>query len=359
MAITQQQIAIEAQVPRSTVAAVMSAAQRDRISPEVRKKVMDAARRLGYRPNRYAQVVRNGKSGYIGMINFGALRQLALRKVQAATEAVRDHGYDWMVQQADWYSRDWAEACDLCVQSLVDARVEGVLLIYPHEYLTQEHLQRFHKAGIPVVAIAGEYLKGIPKFISDRQWGYRVITEHLLALGRQRIALMSKEKPSILNGFLSAFEKYPALREQALTLSATEPRCEEDPCATVYLPGLHAMRNVLSAKGPRPDAVVCTNDQWALGALRACAEAGVKVPEEIAVTGFDNDTAGAFGSVPLTTIDHPVEPISRQAVECLVRMIREKTLLSETTVTIRGKLVIRQSSGATLHPSTPTHSGTA
>ncbi|HWL52894.1 MAG TPA: LacI family DNA-binding transcriptional regulator [Chthoniobacteraceae bacterium] len=358
MAVTQQQIALEAQVPRSTVAAVMSAAQRGRISPEVRKKVMDAAHRLGYRPNRYAQVVRNGKSGYIGIINFGALRQLALRKVQVATETIRDLGYDWMVQQADWYSHDWARACDLCVQSLIDARVEGVLLVYPHEFLTQEHIGRFHKAEIPVVTIAGEHLQGVPKFVSDRQWGYRMITEHLLSLGRQRIVLMSKVKIATANGFYSAFEGYPALREQASVVTATEKRCEEDPCATVYLPGLRAMREILNAPGPRPDAVVCTNDQWAMGALRACAEAGVKVPEEIAVTGFDNDTAGAFGTVPLTTIDHPLEPISRQAVESLVGMIREKKLLSETTVTVRGKLVIRQSSGALPHPSLLPNSGT-
>ncbi len=349
MAITQQQIALEAQVPRSTVAAVMSAAQRGRISPEVRTKVMEAADRLGYRPNRYAQVVRNGKSGYIGIVNFGALRQLALRKVQVATEAIRDLRYDWMVQQADWYAREWPKACDLCVQSLIDARVEGVLLIYPHEYLTQEHLQRFHDAEIPVVAIAGEHLKGIPKFISDRKWGYRVVTEHLLSLGRQRIALVSKAKTINAIGFYSAFEAYPGLREQAMIVPpATDKWDRTAPGEIEYLLGLHTMRQVLQTAGPRPDGVICTNDQWALGALTACAEAGVNVPEEIALTGFDNDTAGAFGSVPLTTMDHPTQEISQQAVECLVAMIREKTLLRETTVMIRGKLVVRRSCGAAL-----------
>ena len=109
-----------------------------------------------------------------------------------------------------------------------------------------------------------------------------------------------------------------------------------------YRPGYLGMKALLE-RGELPEAVLCGNDQWAHGALRACHQAGVRIPRDLALTGFDNDPVGEYGATPLTTMDHPSEEIAHQAVDCLLRMIQEGRKPSAGTISVRGKLIVRDS----------------
>src|SRR5690606_9237975 len=128
MAITQRQIALEANVSRSTVAAILANRSAERFSGEVRDRVLEIARRNGYRPNRYAQIISNGKSGYIGVLGFGTSRALPFQKLKIATGIFQRSNYDLFVQEAAWYGDAPERVADLLVQKLLDAQVEGVLL---------------------------------------------------------------------------------------------------------------------------------------------------------------------------------------------------------------------------------------
>lgn len=343
MPITQRQIALEANVSRSTVAAVLSNTQRERFSKEVQERVLETARKHGYRPNRYAQVMNHGKSGYIGVLGFGTHNSLSYRKLGFATELFRQLEYDWIVQEAGWYAADQGEVCDLMVQKMIDARVEGVLLIYPPRRFTQEHLERLRRARIPVVAIANEHLADVPSFVSDRRWGYHFLTRHLLSLGHRRLALLYSN-PNCLEAFSEALGETPEMAITARDFLTPEMHALT-PEHLAYLPGWLGMRHLLE-RNERPDAVVCANDAWALGALKACEEAGLSVPRDIALTGFDNDPAGAFGTVPLTTVDHPVRETAQQAAEFLLNIIRNRPQPCEQQFVIRGTPIIRRSCGA-------------
>ncbi len=202
--ITQQQIALEANVSRSTVAAVMSKIQRDRISPEVRERVMTVAHKLGYRPNRHAQVMRGVRSNCIGILSFNAMCLLVQRKLKATTEAILGHGYKWIVEETLWYRAMGERAVACAVESLIDARVEGVVLNYPSKAFTQEMLDQFLKAEIPVVTIGGVHLKGVPDFLSDRRWAYEKITRHLLEGGYRRLTLFAVNTSYCYDGFNDA-----------------------------------------------------------------------------------------------------------------------------------------------------------
>ncbi len=99
----------------------------------------------------------------------------------------------------------------------------------------------------------------------------------------------------------------------------------------------------------RPEAVVCTNDSWALGALSASSEAGLRVPQDIAIVGIDNDPVCEFTCPPLTTSAQPTEAIAKKAVEILFKQMRgEKLSESEWLIRLPCQLVVRQSCGASL-----------
>jgi LacI family transcriptional regulator len=95
-----------------------------------------------------------------------------------------------------------------------------------------------------------------------------------------------------------------------------------------------------------PEVVLCSNDDWAIGALTACGEAGARVPEDIAITGFDDSPIGRFGMVPLTTVAQQPQLMASQAVEILVRKIRGESMQSEEPVLKTPcQVVVRRSCG--------------
>lgn len=353
---TQRQIAELAGVSREAVSHILNGTTAKPYSAETRRRVLDAAKQLKYRPNRAAQLMRNGRSRSVGILSFNVMRFLAQRKVQAAANALGELGYHWVVEEAAWHQfpeTTEEQAAEEAVGSLLDARVEGVVLVYPSEAMTQAMVDRLVAAGIPVVAVAGDHLRGIPNFVSDRPWGYEQITRHLLRHGYRRLLLLGNDNAAPRQGFRAALADDPDARKYAEIHVVPDLRQDPAPPAeeSGYFPGFYGMEEILQ-RATRPDVVVCPNDHWALGALTACTRAGLRVPEDLAITGFDNDPAGRFGAVPLTTMDHPSEEISRRAVQHLVQLIQDKRPPKEETISIRGTLIVRHSCGTThgFHP---------
>jgi LacI family transcriptional regulator len=112
-----------------------------------------------------------------------------------------------------------------------------------------------------------------------------------------------------------------------------------------YAPGQAAIRSLIES-GERPEALLCSNDDMAIGAIAACVAAGLRVPEDIAITGFDNTTAGRYACPPLTTVAQPTEAVAKKAVELLLKQTRGETIsASEELVKLPCQLVVRQSCG--------------
>ncbi len=347
MAITQRHIAAAANVSRSTVAAVMSEAQCDRISLEVRTRVLATAEKLGYRPNRYAQIMRNGKSGMIGVIDFEPLHQLSQRKVLATAKAILREGYEPVAQEALWFSKEGGDAGQAACQRMLDLRVEGAILVHPSPFFRQEYLDPLLKSGVPVVAIGGAHLRDqIPCFVSDREWGYQVIAEHLLKLGYRRLAVLATEDGFAESGVRRALKEAGGAAPRIFHPAPIRDRAVPQEIVQ-HLRGKYGMCEILARK-PYPEAVICNNDDWALGALDACVEAGLRVPEEIALTGFDNIAAAQFGAVPITTVAQPVDQISKEAVQTLLAAMRKKRPPKPSPIRISGELIVRRSCGAAL-----------
>lgn len=352
--VTQANIAARLKVSRSTVAAVLCGLPTARISPEVRQRVLDTARKMGYAPNRYAQVMRRKNTGLIGVLNFGTTLQVALQKLHLTVRAIHAEGYEAMVQDVLWFADRGALAC----QRMKEARVEGVVLIHPNLWFVQKHLDSLLEAGIPVVSIGGYHLKKIPIVSRQTEQGFFELTNHLLELGHRRLTLLvgqdsseSQRTPSAhrmeaIAGFRRALRQVRGRADGTVHVFKYEltPDLEGK---GVFLPGRHGMKEILQ-KAVMPTAVLCQNDNWAMGALAACAEADVRVPEDVAITGYENEPLSEAGLLPLTTVGQPVKEITMLAMEKLFVAVRGQKTLREERTLLPVQLVVRRSSGVAL-----------
>lgn len=347
---TLRQIARAAGVSVSSASHILNG-RSVRYSDATRARVESIARRLGYRPNRYAQTMRRRRSGIIGLLQHAGLLQAAVQKANQAAVAVVTAGYEVLNTDVLWRPQGVQMACS----SMIDARVEGLLLVDPPASFPPDELRRFRAAGIPIVALGGARFAGVPQVRVDARQGMREIARHLLELGHRHLCLLIPRMP---DGGRNADVGWPSIeRARGFREAHARARLVPGPEAIIqaespneamhpYQNGRAAMRDLLR-RSKLPHAVLCSNDDWAIGALNACAERRIRVPEDLAITGFDNSMIGEFGMVPLTTFAQPVEAMARRAVEILVRLIRGGRLRSDDhLVRLPGELVVRRSCGA-------------
>lgn len=346
--VTLRQIAVQTGLSVSTVSHILNR-NSQRYNAQTRDRVLEAAKELGYTPNRYAQVIRQGRSGIVGMIQHAGLLQVAVQKGYAAARAILDSGYRLLANDAEWMGKGIETVC----ATMLDLRVEGLLLIDPPAVFPRDQLDKFRANNVPVVALGGVRLPDVPMVRVDARDGMERITAHMLNRGFRRLRLVVPSLPpdaspmiywntlERVDGFRTAVRQAGLSERDANVFFAGTPNNLMSP----YANGKAAMETLLAAPD-RPEALLFSNDDWAIGALSACSEAGVRVPQDLAVTGFDNSLIGAFAISPLTTLAQDYEGMAREAVRLLMDGIRAGTLSPAPEVKIAGSLVIRRSCGA-------------
>ncbi len=347
--VTLKQIAEKAGLSISTISHILNR-QSPRYNAQTRERVQKIAQEMGYIPNRYAQVIRRGRSGIIGMIQHAGLLQIAVLKSQAAARAIVAAGYRPLAGDSEWSGSGIQIIC----ATMLDLRVEGLILIDPPATFPPEELERFQQHKIPVVALGGVRMKGVAQVRVDAEQGMAMLVRHMAALGHRTLELVVPTLPprhsSAVNwptlervaGFRQAARKAGLTASQAQVAFFGEPNDIMSP----YANGKAAMEQIL-ARLDRPNGVLFSNDDWAIGALAACAEAGVRVPEEIALTGFDNAVIGEYAYSPLTTVAQDFEKMAQEAIQLLLERIQERDQAFDTPlIRVPGKLIVRRSCGA-------------
>jgi len=346
---TLRQIATKAGFSVSAVSHILNG-RPERYRAVTRKKVERIASQLGYRPNRYAQIMRRNRSGLIGIIQHAGLLQAVVQKANHAALAVLQAGFETLNADGLWRPEGIQAVCT----SMLDARVEGLILVDPPASFPKAELVRFRQAGIPIVALGGARFAGIPQVRVDARRGMRELTNHVLALGHRPLCLLTtwmdpRRAPATS---WPALERAAGFREACtragVPKSATEIIFASLPNKAMhpYQNGRDAMRDLLH-RARRPRVVLFSNDDWAIGALTACAELNVRVPQDIALTGFDNSLIGEYSMVPLTTVAQPTAAMGQRAVAILTRLISGQRLPAEDRlVRFPGQLIVRRSCGA-------------
>ncbi|MDH6523049.1 DNA-binding LacI/PurR family transcriptional regulator [Streptomyces sp. SAI-135] len=283
------------------------------VSERTRRAVRDAIEQLGYKVNLAGRHLRQGRTGIIALVvpeldvpYFAELARHVIREAEqrSLTVLIHDTGAD----------RDHELAA---LTGFGSSFVDGVIL--SPLALTPDDLR--DRAGAPPTVLIGELLEeGADHVAIDNEKAAREATEHLLSLGRRSILVIGGRDEAGLGTAEARTRGYlAALREAGV---AYDPGALL-PVRSFGMPdGAEAVNRVLG-QGGRPDALLCLNDQLALGALRALYEHGIRVPEEVAVIGFDDVEAGRFSVPTLSTVAPDKAAIARVAVELLQRRMDE------------------------------------
>ncbi|MEO3777054.1 LacI family DNA-binding transcriptional regulator [Micromonospora sp. B11E3] len=302
-------VAERAGVSVKTVSNVVNGYQH--VRPDTRARVERAIAELNYRPNLSARNLRKGRTGVIALavpeLDIPYFAELARHVVTAAAEL----GWTVLIDQTGGGREQEHKAASGIGDHLIDGLILNPLA------LTAEDLADLD--GTPLVLL-GERVDHGPAdhVVIDNVAAAREVTAHLVALGRRRIAAIGAQRNPEgasarlrLAGYAAALDDAGIGYDERLVAPARGWHRAD---------GAAAMRDLL-ATGVRPDAVFCFNDTLALGALRALHEAGLRVPADVAVAGFDDIEDGRFSIPTLTTIAPDKERIARLAVELLANRL--------------------------------------
>ena len=307
-----------------------------RIPPQTREVIQRAAAELNYLPNQIAKSLVSRETKTIGLVITDITNPALTHTAQAIEIALAERGYGTLFATSNNTLSDEIRAIDMFRSRQVDG-----MLIYPTSHRKLDHIRPRRRANHPVVLLVGDPDSGIDAVcVDDRRGAYKA-TRHLIEIGHLRIGIIDTANPL---GNLEKREGYEqALAEAGIDM---EPALSVDPKGHSAESGYFAMDAMMSGKKP-PSAVFAANDSLAIGALRWCAKNGRKVPEDVAIMGFDNIEYAEYASTPLSTVNYAVDVVTRMAVDRLMRLISAGEQLPEPRATlIDPELVIRDSTQA-------------
>lgn len=304
-------VAAAAGVSVTTVSHVLNDVASARISPATRRKVRDAAARLGYGPDRLAQALRSRRTGILGLVGEDlATAPNAGRIIHGAQQAARARGYAVMVTGTA------PNSAEPGITALLQRRVDGLL------YAASDHRELALPAGpgrVPVVLVNAVAADGsVPAVVPDEHGGACAAVEELLRAGHTRI------------GFLTTTADVPAARRRLQgfheTLAAAGLPAGNDAAPIAAgtpdsAGGYAGARRMLQGGNP-PSAVLCFSDRMAAGLYRAAAELALAIPRDLSVVGFGDEEPLAASLYPaLTTVALPYQEMGALAVNRLVDVL--------------------------------------
>nr|WP_321457960.1 LacI family DNA-binding transcriptional regulator [uncultured Cohaesibacter sp.] len=304
-----------------------------RMSEETRLRVQQVAKDLDYRPNSMARGLVQQRSFTLGLLTDDTYGRFTLPVAAGLSSAMTDRGVSVFLSAGE---KD-PKRMQLNLRAMEEKRVDGLVI-------TGKRIDRclpvdVSRLGMPVVYVYSECPEGSIGFVPDDFNAAKVATEHLIRLGRRKIAHitgMDSFKAAHLrqSGWLAALE------EHGLTPFASAQFgnwTEEHGYGTAY--------KLFESTADRPDAIFCGNDQIARGVVDAFAHMGIKVPEDIAIVGFDNWEVFAKATrPPLTTVDMGLTCLGKSAGLALLDMIEGRPIEAGLRE-LPCSLVVRQSCG--------------
>jgi LacI family transcriptional regulator len=280
----------------------------DRVDPDTRERVLAAAARLRYLPHGAARSMRSQRTRMIGAVVPSFDYALYARTTSAMQRRFDERGYSMVLAEHHYDLATELRVVGQLIQHGVDALVFVGL---DHDPALFSMLDDY---GRPYVLTWGmDPQRRHPSVGFDNEAATRAMTRHLLGLGHRRIGLLSASPDGNDRARARGAGVRAALAEAGLSLDARHVQY-----APISLAAARAAMHRLLALPDRPTAVVGTNDVFAVGAMLACRDAGVRVPEEMSITGVDNTDLGATQTPGLTSIRTPIVEIGDAAAAQLI-----------------------------------------
>lgn len=322
------EVARAAGVSQKTVSRVVNG--EPHVSPEVRDRVLRAVQELGYRPNNAARALLLGRYRRIGVVSLGSALYGPATLLLALERAMHRAGYSFTLA-----GTLEGQPVQVAVEALLEQGVDGIVLSEPIDDGTPLRLS----ADVPVVSLGAGVEVGQGKGAvvdADGCAAAREATEHLLSLGHRTVWHIPGPRD-----WWAARDRARGWREALAAAGAPEPPL---PAEGDWTPASGYAAGRQLAQLSDVTAVFAANDDMAIGALRAFADAGLSVPGDVSVVGFDDIPAAAYLSPPLTTVRQNFPAVADRAVDVLIAMIEGRPAPARHT-DIASELTVRASSG--------------
>jgi LacI family transcriptional regulator len=289
-----------------------------RVSPETRRRILEVARELDYRPDARAVALRMQQTNIVGYYAGYGLIDV---RIPFFTETIGglQQGCEMLGKNLLLHSPSAQAGSDEVFRELIDGKVDGLVVSM---LASNPMADRLAAAHVPVVAVA-DPIPGIPSVIVDDVGGGRMIAEHLAEMGHKR-ALFASRRGLPTSGRL----RQQGFIESAITcgLEVMVRSFDEEDEAPPY---------IRQAKDEGASVIVAWNDNAARQILKACQSAGMSLPKDMAIVGFDGCPVPYQDPFPLTTIQAPWAEVALQAVIVLDRMLRNEPYAMETVLPVR------------------------
>lgn len=327
--VTMADVAREAGVSLMTVSRVVN--NKGEVSPATRRRVQGVIQRLGYRPSDIARSLATKRTGTIGLIVPDNANPFFSEVARAAEQVAYATNYSIFLANTD---EDPQRELDV-LQSFDEKRVDGVLLCSSR--LDDEDLRAALERHSAIVLV-NRRLNGTPVSVVliDDEVGGRIATEHLLHAGHRTIGFLAGP-PTSYSGQQRHAGYRRALEDAGLPYNAALVRN----CAPEVCGGQEAARALLTAHS-EVTALFCYNDLVAVGVLQTCEELGIRVPETLAIVGFDDIPLAGLVMPALTTCRVPRDELGSRAMQSLLDQINGYRVES-VEIIVRPQLVVRAS----------------
>jgi LacI family transcriptional regulator len=306
------------------------------INKNTRKRIQDTARELGYRHNTFASSLRKQKTNTIGVI-IHELNSNFITSVLSGIERVTaENGYDLLIaHSSESFEKEAANS-----MNLFHKRVDGLLASLAFDTEGLEHFKHFEEKGIPVIFFdrVEEGIENTKVIIDNYKCGYQA-TQHLIEQGCKRIVLVTASLKR--NVYAKRYKGYKdALFDNNIKLDDSlvlvKDLSEQNSVEAAY--------EILNMK-PLPDGAFITNDFSAAVCMQTLKEHGIKIPQDIAVVGFNNDAICKLIEPQLSTIQYPGNEMGEIAARNLINHLKGVSNINHTnTIVVRSELIIRKSS---------------
>jgi DNA-binding LacI/PurR family transcriptional regulator len=332
--VTIKDIAKEAGVAHSTVSRALRGSSH--ISAETTRQIQQTALALGYLPSVAARSLKTNRTQALGVIVSNIDDPYFSEILQGIEEVAQSHHYSLFMAASQ---RDPGREA-IIIQSMRQHRVDGVIVC--STTFSDEQSRQFSKYDIPIVVVNNQAAEDYRYSIyHDDVDGSRQLTRHLIDQGHHRIAYLGNSHSG-----RTTLDRLAGFRQEMESAGLPVPDNYIHEIPGNEIDGGDLAADYFWSLHDRPTALVCFNDIMAIGLLKSLQERGVRVPQDLSVTGFDNIVFSNYTNPPLTTFDQPKRFIGQKAAELTLSLLdtASRTSVREQKIQIlRGKLLVRGS----------------
>lgn len=341
---TIKQVAKATGVSTQTVSRVIN--DRPDVAPDTRKRVLTAINELGYQPSALARSLIQQRSYTLGVVTAGLQHIGPSRTLNGITSAVEEAGYALLLKELPRFD---AENVVPIFQALLSHHVDGIIWAVAEVGENRNWVDKeSFELKVPIVHLAMEPKQNISTVSIDNYLGGRMAISHLLEQGYRHIGHISGPMD-----WWEARQRTQAWKDglRAYGLEVREEHCVEGNWSSMS--GAQALARLFE-QYPEMDSIFVGNDQMALGVIQTACQKGLKIPEDLAIIGFDNIPESAFFCPPLTTIEQDQYALGKAAVEETIKMIKSGwhglEPFEPKSIMLAPTLVVRRSSLRSFNP---------